>query len=431
MFVRLARQLRFLLKRGRSERDMNSEIQFHIDMETREHMDEGLSEREARRRALSDFGSIPSCQETVREAWGLRIWSDLRRDFLYAFRMVRRKPGFALMTILTTAIGVGSATAVFAVFDRAILRPLPFGEPDRLVHISETRPENEFAEMEASYPNFQDWQQRSHSFDDLAGFNGTNFTVTEFGLPFRISAARVTSNFLSVLRIRPQLGRDFMKEEEPADSAHVVIITDGFRHRLFGARPDVLGQTLRLGGVPHTIVGVLPADFRFPFGGVSDLIVPLGPNPTQRTRRQFHWLLTIGRLKNPVTAEDADKEMKAISAQLTAEHADTNSGTSTRVTLLQDDVAARIRPALRVISGFAIFMLCLALANLANLMIAQTATRDREMAIRTAIGAGTMRLGRQHLAESLALAAIAAVASLIFANLTLEAMRRSIPPITS
>src|SRR5215468_415403 len=242
MFGKLARQLRFLLKRGSSERDMNSEIQFHIDMETREHMDEGLSRHEARQRALSDFGSIPLCQETVREAWGLRMWSDLWRDFQYALRMIRRKPGFALMTILTLAIGVGAATAVFAVFDRAILRPLPFGEPDRLVHISEARPDREFAEMEASYPNFQDWQQRSQSFSDLAGFNGTNFTVTGFGLPFRVSAARVTSNFLAVLLIRPQLGRDFMKEEEPADSANVVIITDGLRHRLFGARVDVLGQ---------------------------------------------------------------------------------------------------------------------------------------------------------------------------------------------
>src|SRR5262249_18038514 len=404
MFGKLARQLRFLLNRSRSEQDMNTEIQFHIDMETREHMDEGFSEPEARRRALSHFGSIPSCQETVREAWGLRMWSDLRRDFLYAFRMIRRKPGFSLMTILTMAIGVGAVIAVFAVFDRAILRPLPFGEPDRLVHISETRPDREFAEMEASYPNFQDWQQRSHSFNDLAGFNGTNFTVTGFGLPFRISAGRVSGNFLSVRRIRPQLGRDFMKEEEPDEAAHVAIITDGLRHRLFGVRVDVLGQTLRLGGVPHTIVGVLPADFRFPFGGLSDLIVPLGPNPIQRTRRQFHWLITIGRLNNAVTAEAADKEMKEISAQLVAEHADTNSGTSARVTLLQDDVAAGIRPALRVISGAAIFMLCRALANLANLMIAQAATRDREMSIRTAIGAGTMRLGRQLLAESLALA---------------------------
>src|SRR5215471_4461441 len=302
MFGKLVRQLRFLLKRGRSEADLEREIRFHIEVETRKHVEEGITETEARRRALSDFGSIPSCQETVRETWGLRIWSDLRRDFQYAFRMIRRKPGFALMTILTMAIGIGATTAVFAVFDRAILRPLPFAEPDRLVHISEMRPDKEFAEMEASYPNFQDWQQRSHSFDDLAGLNGTNFTVTGFGLPFRISAVRVTSNFLSVLRIRPQLGRDFMKEEEPAEAAHVVIITDGFWHRLFGARPDVLGQTLRLGGVPHTIVGVLPEDFRFPFGNLSDLIVPLGSTPDQRTRRQSHWLLTIGRLKDGATA---------------------------------------------------------------------------------------------------------------------------------
>src|SRR5262245_38360977 len=209
MFGKLARQLRFLLKRGRSERDMNREVQFHIDMETHEHMDEGLSEHEARRRALSDFGSIPSCQETVREAWGLRIWSDLRRDFQYAFRMIHRNPGFALMTILTMAIGVGATTAVFAVFDRAILRPLPFGDPERLVYISETRPGGEFSEIPASYPNFEDWKQSNHSFEDITGLNGTNFTVTGLGLPFRISAIGVTTNFLSVLKVRPQFGRDF------------------------------------------------------------------------------------------------------------------------------------------------------------------------------------------------------------------------------
>src|SRR5215471_10163027 len=186
MFGRRIQQLRLLLKRGRSETDLEREIRFHIDMETREHIEEGMSESEARRRALCDFGSIPSCQETVRETWGLRIWSDLRRDFQYAFRMIRRKPGFALMTILTMAVGVGATAAVFAVFDHAILRPFPFGDSDRLVYISETRPGKEFGEIPASHPNFLDWKQRNHTFQDIAGFNGTNFTVTGLGLPFRI-----------------------------------------------------------------------------------------------------------------------------------------------------------------------------------------------------------------------------------------------------
>src|SRR5262249_36940022 len=154
------------------------------------------------------------------------------------------------------------------------------------------------------------------SFDDIAAFNGTNFTVTGFGFPFRISAVRVTTNFLSVLGVRPQLGRDFLKEEESLDNSLVVIVTDGFWHRILAARPDVLGQSLRRGDVPHTIVGVLPVNFRFPFGGASDLIVPLGPTPDQRSRRQSHWLLTIARLRDGVTATEADAEMKAIAAQL-------------------------------------------------------------------------------------------------------------------
>jgi predicted permease len=430
MFGKLVRQLRFLLKRGRSETDLEREIRFHIEVETRKHVDEGIPETEARRQALADFGSIPSSQEAVREAWGLRIWSDLRRDFQYAFRTIHRKPGFALMAILTMAVGVGATTAVFAVFDRAILRSLPFGDPGRLVYIGETRTAGEFGEMAASYPNFEDWKHSNHSFEDIAGFNGTNFTVTGLGVPFRISAVRVTTNFLSVLRVRPQLGRDFLKEEEPFDNSRVIIITDGFWHRLLGARREVLGQTLQLGGVPHTIVGVLPADFRFPFGGASDLIVPLGSTPDQRTRRQSHWLLTVARLREGVTATAADTEMKAIAAQLAAEHTDTNAGTSARVVPLQEQAAAGIRPTLGVIGGAAIFMFCLALANLANLMIAQSATRQREMAIRTAIGAGTLRLGRQLLAESVALAAIAAIASVVVANLTLQGMTRSIPRLT-
>jgi putative ABC transport system permease protein len=426
MLGKLVRQLRFLLKRGRSETDLEREVRFHIEGETRDLIDEGMPEDEARRRALAGFGSIPSCQETVREVWGLRIWSDLRRDFQYAFRMIHRKTGFALMTILTMAVGVGATAAVFAVFDRAILRPLPFGDSERLVYISETRPGKEFSEIPASYPNFEDWKQSNHSFDGIAGFNGTNFTVTGLGLPFRISAVRVTTNFLSVLKVRPQLGRDFLKEEEPLDESHVVIITNGFWHRILGARPDVLGQTIRLGGVLHTIVGVLPENFRGVFGGTSDLIVPLGPTADQRTRRQSHWLLTFARLRDGVTATEGDTEMKAIAAHLVAEHADTNAGTSARVVPLEEEVVKGIRPTLGVISGAAIFMFCLALANLANLMIAQSATRQREMAIRTAIGAGTMRLGRQLLAESLALAAIAALPSLVVANLTLAGMTRSI-----
>src|SRR5262249_5734089 len=280
-----------------------------------------------------------------------------------------------------------------------------------LVYISETRPGKEFGQMAASYPNFEDWKQSNHSFEDIAGFNGTNFTVTGLGLPFRISAVRVTTNFLSVLKVRPQLGRDFQKEEEPLENSRVVIITDGFWHRFFGVRSDVVGETIRLGGVPHTIVGVLPENFRFIFGGTSDLIVPLAPTADQRTRRQSHWLFTFARLRDGVTATEADTEMKAIAAQLVAGHADTNAGTSAQVVPLREEVVAGIRSTLGVISGAAIFMFCLALANLANLMIAQSATRQREMAIRTAIGAGTIRLGRQLLAESVALAAIAAIAS--------------------
>jgi len=151
--------------------------------------------------------------------------------------------------------------------------------------------------MEASYPNFVDWKKRNHTFEDLAGYNGTNCTLTGFGAPVRISAVRVTTNMLSILGVQPQLGRDFSAGEEALDKSRVAIVTPGFWQRQFGGRTDAIGQTLRLGGVPHTIVGVLPADFQFLLDGATELLVPLGPTPDQLERRSFHWVRTIGRLR--------------------------------------------------------------------------------------------------------------------------------------
>jgi putative ABC transport system permease protein len=427
MIGKVLRQLRFILRRNRSERDLNKEIQFHIDMEAREHLDQGMNENEARRMALVDFGSVPLCQETVRESWGLRLWSDLLHDFQYALRMIRRKPGFAILAILTLTIGVGAVSAVFSVFNRVILQPLPFPDQGRLVHIWETRPNQEFAQMEASYPDFQDWKGANHIFEGLAGYNGTNFTLTGAGVPVRVPAVRVTSNMLSVLGVQPQLGRDFTAEEEAIDKSHVTLITSGFWHRQFAGSPDVLNQVLRLGGVTYQIIGVLPDDFEFAVAGTTGLLVPLGPAPDQINRRQFHWVRVIGRLKSGVSVPQANSEIKAIAGQLAQDHPNTNTGTSARLVPLHEQTVGNFRSVLLVVLGAALCMLALAFANLTNLMVAQATSRQREIAIRAAIGAGTWRIGRQLLAESLLLASIAGAASLLVADGTLKVLLHAVP----
>jgi putative ABC transport system permease protein len=427
MIGRLFRQLRFMLHRNRSEKDLQREIRFHIEMEAREHLENGMNEGEARRRALRDFGSMPVVEETVREAWGLRIWSDLQRDFRHAFRMIRRKPGFAALTVVTMAIGVGATSAVFSVVDQALLKPLPYREPDRLVHLWETRT-NRGTQMEASYPNFQDWKKLNHSFEDIAGYNGTNFTLTDLGLPRRVSAVRVTTNMMSVLGVRPQIGRDFTPQEEAPGTSHVALVTHRFWQSDMGARPEALLQTLRLGGVPYSIVGVLPEDFRFDADNRADLFIPLEATPDQVTRRFFHWLRPIARLKNGVSPAAAENELKGIAAQLVSTYPDSNAGTSARLVPLQDQLIGSLRPVLFVVFGASVCMLCLAFANLANVMVAQSATRQREVAIRTAVGASAFRIGRQVIAESLVLAALAGAASLFVATWTLSALLASIPP---
>ena len=316
---------------------------------------------------------------------------------------------------------------MFSVFDRAILRPLPYANPEQLVHLWETRSNEEFAQMEASYPNFQDWIARNHSFAGLAGYNGTNFTLTGFGVPVRISAERVTTNMLSVLGVRPQLGSDFLASEETLDKSQVALVTHGFWQTQLGGRADVLGQSLRLNGMPYTIVGVLPADFRFDLGGTTSMLVPLGATPDQTQRRQFHWVRTIGRLKPGVRLEDGEAEIKSIAAGLAAENPATNAGTSARLLPLQEQIVGNVKPVLLIVFGAAACMLCLALMNLANLIVAQSAVRQREMAIRAAIGAGTMRLGRQMVAESIVLALFGGILSLLVAHWTLTTIFTALP----
>lgn len=349
------------------------------------------------------------------------------RDLQYGFRAMRRRPGFAAVTILTLAVGIGATAAVFTIFDRALLRELPYSDSSRLVHVWETRTNQEFAQMEASYPNFQDWKSANKVFEDLAGYNGTNFTLTGAGAPSRVSVTRITTNMFSVLGIRPLLGRDFRPDEEAAGNAQVALITHGFWRRQFGGAPNVLGQTIRLGGISHEIVGVLPCEFRFALDGGSEIFVPLAATPNQLARRQFHWLRTIGRLKPAVDILKAEEEMKKIASQLASEYVDTSAGTSIRLIPLHEQIVGKLRPALVATFAAAACMLCLAFANLANLMIAQSVGRQREIGIRTALGADIARLSSQLIGECLAPAIVAGVVAVLIAKWTLQAMVATMP----
>lgn len=350
------------------------------------------------------------------------------QEVSYAFRSLRRTPGFAVVAVLTLALGVGVNTAIFSVVHAMLLRPLPYADPDRLVYIWETRTSQEFRQREASYPNFADWQKQNSSFESLAGYNSTNFTLIGGDSPERISATRITSNFFTTLGVRPALGRDFRSEEEQASATPVMLISYGFWQRYFAGSADALGQTVNLSGVQYTVIGVLPQSFQFALNTRSEAWLPLAMTPDQASRRTFHWLRPIARLKPGVSLAQAQAELAGIADRLAAEHPASNAATGVGLVPLHERITGEIKPVLLVLYGAALLVLLIACVNIANLLLARAAGRSREIAVRVALGAGRARLVRLLLTESTLLAAMGGLAGLLLAWWSVDALIALTPP---
>ncbi|MGH9794116.1 MAG: ABC transporter permease [Candidatus Acidiferrales bacterium] len=348
-----------------------------------------------------------------------KMWEDVK----YAARTLSKSPGYTAVAVLTLALAIGANTAIFTVVDAALLRSLPYREPDRLVHLWETRTNRQFGQMEASYPNFADWRQQNTVFESIAGYNRTNFTLVGQGTPERISATRVTANFFAVLGVEPQLGRAFRPEEESGAGPDGIgaggpaaIVTHGFWQRRLGASREALGAQMNLSGTSFTIVGVLPQHFHFALDGNTEVFVPLMMNDDQRARRSYHWLMPIARLKPDVTIEQANTELGAIAARLAEAYRASNAETGARVVPLREEINGAMRPMLLLVFSAVSLLLLLACVNVANLTLARGSARAREIAIRTALGAGRARLMAQLLTESMLLALLGGAAALAIAS---------------
>jgi putative ABC transport system permease protein len=327
--------------------------------------------------------------------------SALLADIRYALRTMVKKPAFAAAAIGTLALGIGANTAIFSVVNAVLLRPLPFPNPDRLVLLWEKTAE--LPTMMVAYPDYLDWRAQNGVFENLAVYNRyRSLNLTGGGDPERVSAAAVSANFFATVGVRPEIGRAFLPEED-RPGAKAVVLFHGFFERRFGADRSLVGRTVTLNGSPHTVVGVMPRGYRYPAG--VDLLVTIGElgQKSLESRDTHPGLVGIGRLKAGVSLAGARGQMRTIAARLASQYPDSNSGIGAEVAPLSEILVGSSRPTLVLLLAAVGFVLLIACANVANLLLARAMARGREMAIRAALGAGRARLTRQLITEALVL----------------------------
>ena len=422
MFMnRLARRLRALLRPGAVESEMSDEVRLHFDMAVADGMRRGLSAEDARRDARLRFGGVRQVEESYRDARGTRIVEDLLLDIRYGMRSLRKAPGFTLVVITTLTLGIGANTAIFSVVRGVLLRELPYADASRLVMVWETDRTSGTDSEAASIPDYFDFLTRARSFSGLAAFQPVplNYVPAE-GAPERVSAARVTGNFLTTLGVPTMLGRGFTDAEDRPGDARAVVVSESFWRSHLAGDPGAVGRVLRLDDVSYVVVGIAPQRMQFPSAGI-DLWVPMQLTP-QSGPRSNHGITLVGRLGPNVTVAAAQGEMTTIASQLEREYPRDNAARGVRIEPLEQTLLGPVRPALRILLGAVALVLLVACVNVANLMLARLSARGREVAVRSALGATGARLTRQFVVESLLLTIVAAAISLTFAPATLSAL---------
>jgi len=387
--------------------ELDDDVRQHIEIETRENIESGMTPEEAHYAALRKFGNPALVKEQVRDVWGWTWLERFLQDLRFGWRQLRRSPGFTVVAVLSLALGIGANSTIFSVIDALLYRPLPYEHPGRLVVIWATEPGHPDQNEAPPIAESVDWSKQNDVFEKigLTSFNSTE-PAAGLGAPQLIESQAVTPAFFDVLGVKPILGRVFLAQEAQ-DRAQTVVISDRFWKSHFNRDPKVLGKSFRISGVVSTIVGVMPPGFAPFYGQPTDLWEPINPQSARYSKRIDHWLMPVARLKAGVTLQQAQAEMNVIPRRLARAYPATNKGVGKRLVPLQKELFGETRGPLYMLLGAVGFVLLIACVNVANLLQSRTEGRRKEYALRASLGAGRKRLVQQLLVESGLLAMLA------------------------
>jgi predicted permease len=401
--------------------ELEQELQSHLRMAASDRIERGEAAEKAEQAARREFGNVSLVQQITRDQWGWRWLEEFLRDLRYGARMLRKNPGFTLVAVLTLALGIGANTALFSVIDAVLLRPLPFHDPGRLVAIRSVDLRDAAHGGEISYPAFLDWRSRSHSFEAMSVWNTNNLTYTGGDLPESVPSAVVSANLFSTLGVSPALGRGFIQDEDQRGREQLpVVLSYEFWQSHFGGDPNVLGRALTLDSGKYSVVGVMPAHFQFPVQRErvelwTTIAHDLQSKSSMATQRGVSYLRVIARLKPGIEIPQAKADVALVQEQLNRQYPE-NRPRGVAMQSESDEIAGAMRSALIILLGAVGFVLLIACANVASLLLARATVRQREFTVRAALGAGRWMIVRQLLTESILLAMIGGSLGLLLAR---------------
>jgi predicted permease len=407
------------------ERELADEIESHLQMHIDDNMRAGMSPQEARRVAVMKLGGVDQTKEAYRDRSTIPFLESVVQDLRFTIRQLRKNPAFTFTAIAMVALGIGASVAIFAFVDAALIKPLPYQNPSRLLFVTETTPD--IPRSNLSYPDYIDWKKLNRVFDsiDVYGQRG-NVVQTATGMEM-VDGARVSVGFFRTLGVSPLLGRDFNAGEDLPDTPRTLILSYASWQKRFGGKQEIIGQPITLDETPYTIVGVLPQNFHFAPAENTEFWTTLNPRGGCYTRRSCHFLNGIARLKDGVSAQTALGDLTRLAKDLEAQYPDSNRNQGATVAPLSEIIVGEVKPVLLLLLGGAGLLLLIACINVASLLLVRSETRRRELAVRRALGATRMRLIRQFVIEGLVIVVVGCVAGMFSSHWAMQILKGLIP----